>query len=133
MPVCVGLYTPSHIKPGASAEGQARTLRSWSKAARISSGALFRSASRYVRSRGALCKRTRSEPFSKAAAKRAGMKTKTLAGHSLRAGCVTQAAMNGVNERDIMRQTEHKLPVMLAKYVRIGQMFRPNAAAGLGI
>lgn len=56
-----------------------------------------------------------------------------LGGHSLRAGCATQAAMNGVNERDIMRQTSHKSPVMLAKYIRIGQMFTHNAAAGLGI
>ena len=69
----------------------------------------------------------------KQAAKRAGMRTKPLGGHSLRAGCVTQAAMNGVNERDIMRQTGHKSTVMLAKYIRIGQMFTHNAAAGLGI
>ena len=56
-----------------------------------------------------------------------------LAGHSLRAGCVTQAAMNGVNERDIMRQTGHKSQVVLAKYICVGQMFTHNAAAGLGI
>ena len=41
--------------------------------------------------------------------------------------------MNGVNEREIMRQTGHKSSVMLAKYIRIGQMFTCNAAAGLGI
>jgi hypothetical protein len=46
---------------------------------------------------------------------------------------MTQAAMNGVNERDIMRQTGHKSSAMLAKYIRIGQMFTQNAAAGLGI
>lgn len=68
----------------------------------------------------------------KTAAQRAGVKTRPLAGHSLRAGCVTQAAMNGVNERDIMRQTGHKSPATLAKYIRIGQMFTFNAA-GLGI
>jgi hypothetical protein len=32
-----------------------------------------------------------------------------------------------------MRQTEHKSSVMLARYIRIGQMFTHNAAAGLGI
>jgi integrase len=61
------------------------------------------------------------------------MKTAPLGGHSLRAGCVAQAAMNGVNERDIMRQTGHKSSTMLGKYIRIGQMFTHNAAAGLGI
>jgi hypothetical protein len=45
----------------------------------------------------------------------------------------TQAAMNGVSERDIMRQTGHKSAEMLAKYIRIGEMFTRNAAAGLGI
>jgi hypothetical protein len=51
----------------------------------------------------------------------------------LRAGCVTQAAMNGVSERDIMRQTGHKSLEMLARYIRIGEIFTRNAAAGLGI
>ena len=50
-----------------------------------------------------------------------------------RAGCVTQAAMNGANEWDIMRQTGHKSAETLARYIRIGQMFTHNAAASLGI
>lgn len=69
----------------------------------------------------------------KRASGRASLKPESLGGHSLRAGCVTQAAINGVNERDIMRQTGHKSPAMLAKYIRLGQMFTHNAAAGLGI
>ena len=68
----------------------------------------------------------------KTATKRAHMKTKPLAGDSHRAGCVTQAAMNGVNERD-MRLTGHKSSAMLAKYIRVGEMFTHNASAGLGI
>jgi hypothetical protein len=50
-----------------------------------------------------------------------------------RAGHVTQAVINGVGELDIMRQTGHKSPDMLAMYIRIGEMFTRNAAAGLGI
>ncbi|MGA2891187.1 MAG: site-specific integrase [Terracidiphilus sp.] len=69
----------------------------------------------------------------KRAALRAGMKTEPLGGHSLRAGHVTQAAMNGVNERDIMRQTGHRSHVTLGKYIRIDEVFTRNAAAGLGI
>jgi len=44
-----------------------------------------------------------------------------------------QEAMNGKKERDIMRQTDHKSSVMPAAYIRIGQMFTHNAAAGLCI
>jgi hypothetical protein len=46
---------------------------------------------------------------------------------------VTQAAMNGVSERDIIRQTGHKSAEMRAKYIRIGEMFTRNATTGLGI
>ena len=67
------------------------------------------------------------------AASRAGLKSEPLGGHSLRAGCVTQAAMNGVSDRDIMRQTGHKSAEMLARYIRISEIFTRNAAAGLGI
>ena len=64
---------------------------------------------------------------------RAGMNVDPLGGHSLRAGCVTQAAMNGVREFVIMRQTGHKTVATLRRYIRSGEIFRENAAAGLGI
>jgi hypothetical protein len=41
--------------------------------------------------------------------------------------------MNGVSERDIMRQTGHKSGEMLARYIRNGENCTRNAAAGLGI
>ncbi len=69
----------------------------------------------------------------KRAAGRAGLKVEELGGHSLRAGCVTQAAMNGVREFVIMRQTGHKTIATLRRYIRSGEIFRENAAAGLGI
>ncbi len=69
----------------------------------------------------------------KRAAGRAGLKVEELGGHSLRAGCVTQAAMNGVREFVIMRQTGHKTIATLRRYIRTGEIFRENAAAGLGI
>ena len=61
------------------------------------------------------------------------MKVEALEGHSLRAGHVTQAAMNGVSEYLIMRQTGHRSVMTLRRYIRIGEIFRQNAAAGLGI
>jgi integrase len=69
----------------------------------------------------------------KRAAGRAGLKVEELGGHSLRAGCMTQAAMNGVREFVIMRQTGHKTIATLRRYIRSGEIFRENAAAGLGI
>ena len=110
-----------------------RTLRRWLAASGISSGAVFRGVNR----RGKLSRRGLHKDcvgwILKRAAGRAGLKPEPLGGHSLRAGCVTQAAMNGVSERDIMRQTGHKSAEMLARYIRIGEIFTRNAAAGLGI
>ena len=110
-----------------------RALRRWLKESRVKSGPLFRAINRHghIALRG--LNRASIGWILKRAALRAGMKTRPLDGHSLRAGCVTQAAMNGANERDIMRQTGHKSAETLARYIRIGQMFTHNAATSLGI
>lgn len=41
--------------------------------------------------------------------------------------------MNGVSERDIIRQAGHKSAEMLAPCIRIGEIFTRNVAARLGI
>jgi len=41
--------------------------------------------------------------------------------------------MNGVREFVIMRQTGHKTIESLRRYIRSGEIFRENAAVGLGI
>ena len=61
------------------------------------------------------------------------MKVDAIGDHSLRAGCVTQAAMNGVREFVIMRQTGHRTEATLRRYIRSREIFRESAAAGLGI
>ncbi len=108
-------------------------VRRWLKEFHIRSGPLFRAINRHghIGPRG--LNRASVSWILKRAARRARMKTRPLGGHSLRAGCVTPAAMNGANERDIMRQTGNKSAETLAKYIRIGQMFTHNAAASLGI
>jgi integrase len=110
-----------------------RALLRWLTEAEIRSGPVFRSINRHGRIAPTGLHRDSVGWILKAAAVRAGMKSEPLGGHSLRAGCVTQAAMNGVNESDIMRQTGHRSAVTLRKYIRIGEMFTHNAAAGLGI
>jgi integrase len=70
----------------------------------------------------------------KTIAARAGLKNiDAIAGHSLRSGCVTQAARNHVPIYIIQRQTRHKSWKMLARYIRLGEMFTRNAASGLGL
>ena len=110
-----------------------RVLRRWLAESSITSGAVFRGVTRH----GKLSRRGLHKDcvgwIVKRAASRASLKPEQLGVHSLRAGCVTQAAMNGVSEPDIMRQTGHKSAEMLARYIRIGEIFTRNAAAGLGI
>jgi integrase len=110
-----------------------QALRAWIRAAGIKDGAVFRGVDRHgrVAERGLF--KDSVGPILKRAAKRAGMKTKALAGHSLRAGLVTQASMNGVSEFVIMKQTGHKTVDTLRRYIRLGQTFTQNAASGLGI
>ena len=110
-----------------------RTLSLWLTETKISGGPIFRAINRHGRIAPSGLHRDSVGWILKQAALRAGMKTEPLGGHSLRAGCVTQAAMNGVNERDIMRQTGHRSAVTLGRYIRIGEIFTHNAAAGLGI
>ena len=110
-----------------------RALHQWLVASGISDGPVFRSVGRY----GHVARRGLHKDFIgkllKRAAARAGLKVEELGGHSLRAGCVTQAAMNGVREFVIMKQTGHKTIATLRRYIRSGEIFRENAAAGLGI
>ena len=54
----------------------------------------------------------------------AGQDPAKYAGHSLRAGLVTQAAMNGVQEPAIMRQTRHKSSDVLRQYIWYASLFR---------
>jgi integrase len=110
-----------------------RALRGWLEQVGIAAGPVFRSIDRFGRvsvkglhadSVGYLVKR---------AAGRAGLETVDYAGHSLRAGLATQAAMNGAGELAIMKQTGHRSLATVRKYIREGSLFRDNAATKLGL
>jgi integrase len=110
-----------------------RALEAWLNAAKITEGPIFRRVDRNgIPSRRGLHKDSIGKILKRAAA-RSHMNVEPLGGHSLRAGCVTQAAMNGVREFVIMKQTGHKTVTTLRRYIRSGEIFRENAAAGLGI
>ena len=110
-----------------------RAIRVWLEQAGITDGPLFRAVDRqglvsdralHSDSVGYLVKR---------AAGRAGFETMEYAGHSLRAGLATQAAMNGASELEIMKQTGHRSLTTVRKYIREGSLFRDNAATKLGL
>lgn len=110
-----------------------RSLASWLDSAEITKGPVFRAVNHAgVVSCHALNKDSIGTIL-KRAAKRAGLNPDVLGAHSLRAGHVTQAAMNGVSEFVIMKQTGHKSVTTLRRYIRIGELFKVNAASGLGI
>jgi integrase len=66
-------------------------------------------------------------------AARAGLDAAKYAGHSLRAGHATSAAIAGASERSIMKQTGHRSVQMVRKYIRDGSLFRENSAGKLGL
>jgi integrase len=107
-----------------------RTLRAWLDAAGISEGPLFRPV------KGTKVGVTRLSDKAvarlvKRAAQDAGLDPSSLSGHSLRAGLATAAAKAGKSERSIMAQTGHRSASMLRRYIRDGDLFTDNAAAGL--
>jgi integrase len=66
-------------------------------------------------------------------AERAGLDPARYAGHSLRAGHATTAAIAGASERSIMNQTGHRSVQMVGRYIRDGNLFRENSAGKLGL
>lgn len=64
---------------------------------------------------------------------RAGLDSAGFSGHSLRAGFVTAAAKAGKRLDLIMQQTGHKNVETVMRYIRHVELFRENAAEGLGL
>ena len=108
-------------------------LAAWLEAACIDSGPVFRPIDRCGHV-GAQRLANRSVALLvKHYVEAIGRDPRAFAGHSLRAGHATAAALAGVEERDIMRQTGHRSSAMLRRYIRDGSLFRSNSAAALGL
>ena len=109
-----------------------RSLQAWLDAAGITSGAVFKSINRH---NTVSTHRLRSEAIAevvKRAVAATGRDSSNYAGHSLRAGLATSAAMAGVEERVIATQTRHK-SLVVRRYIRTGSLFRDNASARVGL
>lgn len=110
-----------------------RNLESWIEQGAITDGPLFRSVGRYGRvKRMALPDRDAARVVKKLA-DRAGLDAAKYAGHSLRAGHATSAAIAGASERSIMNQTGHRSVQMVRRYIRDGNLFRDNSGGKLGL
>ena len=110
-----------------------RSVRAWKTRAKITEGPLFRQVNRHGKVlEGRLGDRTVALVVKRAVAA-TGVDAASYAGHSLRAGLATAAAMAGVSERVIQGQTGHKSLPILRRYIREGSLFRENAAAEVGL
>ena len=110
-----------------------RSLQGWLEQAAITGGPVFRSINRHgqVQVRG--LSGIDVARVVKKLAERAGLDPASYAGHSLRAGHATSAAMAGASERSIMRQTGHRSVGMVRRYIREANLFRENSAGRLGL
>jgi integrase len=111
-----------------------RALQAYVARASIESGAVFRSVNRH----GQLLGRLSGEGVAIVVKRRVvaiGLGPDQFGGHSLRAGLATSAAAAGASERAIANQTGHRSMTILRRYIRDGNLFRPenNAAAIVGL
>lgn len=110
-----------------------RAYVTWIKEAGISTGPIFRSVNRHNHvSDNRLSDRSVALVI-KRYAEAIDLNKDDFAGHSLRSGLATTAAMQGKSERSIMKQTRHRSDAMVRKYIRMGSLFTENAADGIGL
>lgn len=110
-----------------------RALRRWIDTTSITTGPLFRSVNRHGTLQADRLSNQTVALVVKRYAVAAGLNPAMYAGHSLRAGLVTTAAIAGVSERAIMQQTGHRSATMVRRYIRDASLFRENAAARVGL
>ncbi|MEC1524454.1 site-specific integrase [Neobacillus niacini] len=102
--------------------------RDWLAAAGVSSGALFRSIDRHGNVKDRLSDKAIALIVKKYIRK-IGMDDTEFAAHSLRSGLSTSAAMMGMTEISIMKQTGHKTREMVDRYVQAGLRYKNNASS----
>jgi len=110
-----------------------RVLLGWLELAGITTGPLFRSTNRHGQVQAGRLAGIDVARVVKKLAQRAGLDATKYAGHSLRAGHATSAAIAGASERSIMNQTGHRSAQMVRRYIREGSLFRENSAGKLGL
>jgi site-specific recombinase XerD len=110
-----------------------RSLQDWIERSGITEGSLFRPINRHGKMAAARLSAAAVAEIVKRYAGAVGLDASGFAGHSLRSGLATSAAMAGASERSIMNQTGHRSVNTVRRYIRDGSLFRENAAAVLGL
>jgi integrase len=110
-----------------------RTVQAWLEQAGADAGPLFRSINWHGQVRAGRLSGIDLARVVEKLAVRAGLDPEKYAGHSLRAGHATSAAIAGASERSIMNQTGHRSVQMVRRYIRDGSLFRENSAGKLGL
>jgi hypothetical protein len=110
-----------------------RTLDAWLDQAGITAGPCFRAIDRGGAVGGRALHADSVGYLVKRAAARAGLETAEYAGHSLRAGLATQAAMNGASESGHHEADRAPVAGHRKEIHPRGSLFRDNAAAKLGL
>jgi len=110
-----------------------RNVQAWREQAGIEGGPLFRSINRHGQVQPGRLSGIDVARIVKKLAERAGLDPAKYAGHSLRAGHATTAAIGGASERSIMQQTGHRSVQMVRRYIRDGSLFRENSGGKLGL
>lgn len=110
-----------------------RAVQTWFELSGVAEGALFRAVNKHGHVSAARLSDRAVADVVKRTLEAAGKSSRRFAGHSLRAGLITQAAMAGVSERAIQDQSGHKSLLVMRRYIRDGSLFRENAAAKVGL
>jgi integrase len=112
----------------------AKALREWIDAASIGEGAVFRGVPRSgLISSDAITGRTVGNAV-KRAAEAAGLpQADSYTGHSLRAGHITQASMEGAPDAAIQAQSRHESDRAFREYVRPQKLLENTSSAHLGL
>ena len=110
-----------------------RTMQAWVEQTGINAGPVFRSINRHGQVQPGGLAGIDVARVVKKLAERAGLDAAKYAGHSLRAGHATSAAIAGASKRSIMNQTGHRSVQMVRLYIRQANLFRENSAGKLGL
>jgi site-specific recombinase XerD len=105
-------------------------LQTWLAAAGITTGPVFRPVNRHQQVQPAALSADAVDGILQAACARAALPT-SYSGHSLRAGFVTECALQGIDAATIARTTRHRDLRTVQRYVRIADAFTASAAPRL--
>lgn len=110
-----------------------RAIKAWLSVSGIHAGPLFRSVNRHGQVQPSRLSDQTVATVVKRTVLSIGLDPRNFAGHSLRSGFATMAAIEGASERDIQKQTGHKNLLVLRRYIHDGQLFQNSAAKKLGL